>query len=90
MIRYDWTVAEIEEIYTAPLIGLLFRAQQVAREFHRPDEVQTCHLVSIKTGGCPENCNYCSQSSHWSEDTGLKAEKLMGLEEVYEVGVREI
>lgn len=50
-------------------------------------QVQRCTLLSIKTGGCPENCNYCSQSSHWSEDTGLKAEKLMDLEPVYEVGL---
>lgn len=55
---------------------------------HDPSMVQRCTLLSIKTGGCPENCNYCSQSSHWSEDTGLKAEKLMGLEEVYEAAVR--
>ena len=51
-------------------------------------QVQRCTLLSIKTGGCPENCNYCAQSSSWSKDTGLKAEKLMGLEEVYEVGFK--
>ena len=49
-------------------------------------QVQRCTLLSIKTGGCPENCGYCSQSSHWSKETGTKAEKLLGLEEVYEVG----
>lgn len=48
-------------------------------------QVQRCTLLSIKTGGCPENCNYCSQSSHWSKETGTKAEKLMDLEDVYEV-----
>ncbi len=48
-------------------------------------QVQRCTLLSIKTGGCPENCNYCSQSTEWSKETGMKAEKLMGLEEVYEV-----
>lgn len=52
----------------------------------RPLQVQRCTLLSIKTGGCPENCGYCSQSSHWSKETGTKAEKLMGLDEVYEVG----
>src|SRR5207244_3233958 len=62
MIRHDWTASEIREIYNTPLLGLLFRAQQVARGFHRPDQVQTCHLVSIKTGGCPEDCAYCPQS----------------------------
>jgi biotin synthase len=50
-----------------------------------PAQVQRCTLLSIKTGGCPENCNYCSQSSHWSKETGTKAEKLMDLEDVYEV-----
>ncbi len=49
-------------------------------------QVQRCTLLSIKTGGCPETCTYCSQSSSWSGSTGLKAEKLMDLEEVYQVG----
>lgn len=48
-------------------------------------QVQRCTLLSIKTGGCPETCNYCAQSSSWSKETKLKAEKLMGLDEVYEV-----
>ena len=49
-----------------------------------PMQVQRCTLLSIKTGGCPETCTYCAQSSSWSKSTGLKAEKLMGLEEVYQ------
>ena len=48
-------------------------------------QVQRCTLLSIKTGGCPETCTYCSQSSSWSKETGTKAEKLMELEEVYQV-----
>lgn len=48
-------------------------------------QVQRCTLLSIKTGGCPETCTYCSQSSSWSKSTGMKAEKLMDLEEVYQV-----
>lgn len=48
-------------------------------------QVQRCTLLSIKTGGCPETCTYCSQSSSWSDTTGMKAEKLMDLEEVYQV-----
>ena len=48
-------------------------------------QVQRCTLLSIKTGGCPETCTYCSQSSSWRKETGLKAEKLMDLEEVYQV-----
>ena len=50
--------------------------------------MQRCTLLSIKTGGCPENCNYCSQSSHWSKEVGLKAEKLLELEEVYQAALR--
>lgn len=80
MIRHDWTIAEIEEVYRAPLVGLLFRAQQVAREFHRPDQVQTCHLVSIKTGGCPEDCAYCPQSAHY--DTPVDRQGLMLVDDV--------
>ena len=75
-------------MYATPLLDLVFKAAQVHRMHHDPAMVQRCTLLSIKTGGCPENCNYCSQSSHWSGDTGLKAEKLMGLEEVYEAAVR--
>ena len=75
MSRHDWTVADIGEIYNTPLLSLLFRAQQVAREFHRPDEVQTCHLVSIKSGGCPEDCAYCPQSAHY--DTAVDRQGLM-------------
>jgi biotin synthase len=48
-------------------------------------QVQRCTLLSIKTGGCPETCNYCSQSSSWSKETGTKAEKLMNLDDVYQV-----
>jgi hypothetical protein len=50
-------------------------------------QVQRCTLLSIKTGGCPETCTYCSQSSSWSKSTGMKAEKLMDLEEVYQVTI---
>eukprot|EP00955_Chlamydomonas_euryale_P109963 365969-Chlamydomonas_euryale.AAC.18 len=53
---------------------------------HRCAQVQRCTLLSIKTGGCPETCNYCSQSTSWSKSTGLKAEKLMSVDDVYEVG----
>ena len=80
MIRHDWTVADIRQIYTTPLLSLLFRAQQVAREFHRADEVQTCQLVSIKTGGCPENCAYCPQSAHY--ETTVDRHGLMAVEDV--------
>ncbi|KAI8471950.1 MAG: hypothetical protein J3K34DRAFT_376320 [Monoraphidium minutum] len=87
-IRTDWTREEVTDVYNTPLIDLVFKAASVHRMYNDPQMVQRCTLLSIKTGGCPENCSYCSQSSHWSEDTGLKAEKLMGLEEVYEAAVR--
>ncbi len=67
-IRHDWTIAEIEAIYTAPLPDLVFRAQQAHRLYHRPDQVQGCMLLSIKTGGCPEDCAYCPQSAHYKTD----------------------
>jgi biotin synthase len=78
--RHDWTLAEISEIYSLPMPELLFRAQQVHRAFHAPDRVQTCRLLSIKTGGCPEDCGYCPQSAHYS--TGLDKQSLMQPQEV--------
>ena len=67
-LRHDWTLKEIEAIYTAPLSDLVFRAAQVHREWHRPDVVQGCMLLSIKTGGCPEDCAYCPQSARYETE----------------------
>jgi biotin synthase len=64
-LRHDWTIAEIEAIYTAALPDLVLRAQLVHRDHHRATEVQGCMLLSIKTGGCPEDCAYCPQSAHY-------------------------
>jgi biotin synthase len=77
--RHDWTLEEIEAIYTTPLLELIFQAQLVHREHHRPDEVQGCMLLSIKTGGCPEDCAYCPQSAHYH--TGLAREELLSVGE---------
>ena len=77
--RHDWTLEEIEAIYTTPLLELIFQAQLVHREHHRPDEVQGCMLLSIKTGGCPEDCAYCPQSAHYP--TGLAREELLSVGE---------
>jgi biotin synthase len=74
-LRHDWSLAEIGEIYSLPMPELLFRAQTVHRAHHAPDQVQTCRLLSIKTGGCPEDCAYCPQSAHYS--TGLERDSLM-------------
>jgi biotin synthase len=78
--RHDWTVPEIEAIYTAPLPDLIFRAQTIHREHHRADEVQGCMLLSIKTGGCPEDCAYCPQSAHYQ--TGVSRTDLVSLDEL--------
>src|SRR5579885_2382514 len=82
-LRYDWTRDEIAAIYRTPLPELVFRAQTVHRQFHPPDRVQTCQLVSIKTGGCPEDCAYCSQSAHY--DAGLQRQALLDPQHVISV-----
>jgi biotin synthase len=64
-LRHDWNRGEVTEIYRTPLTELVFRAQSVHRQSHPPDRVQTCQLISIKTGGCPEDCAYCPQSAHY-------------------------
>jgi biotin synthase len=78
--RSDWTRAEIAALFTLPFPELLFRAQSVHRAHFDPTQVQTSTLISIKTGGCPEDCGYCSQSAKY--DTGIKASKLMSVETV--------
>jgi len=78
--RHDWTLEELRALHDLPLPELLFRAQTVHREHHDPTKVQLCTLLSIKTGGCPEDCAYCPQSAHY--DTGLERQKLLALEEV--------
>ncbi|MDP9113349.1 MAG: biotin synthase BioB [Acidobacteriota bacterium] len=82
VLRHNWTVAEIEAIYTASLPDLIFRAQAVHRGHHRTDEVQGCVLLSIKTGGCPEDCAYCPQSAHYK--TGVERERLVSVEAALE------
>jgi len=79
-LRHDWTQAEAEKAYAQPLNDLLFAAQTVHRENFDPNAVQLSRLLSIKTGGCPEDCGYCSQSAH--HPSGLKASKLMEVERV--------
>ncbi|MET4897135.1 biotin synthase, partial [Sphingomonadaceae bacterium jetA1] len=79
-LRTDWTRGEIADLFDLPFTELLFRAATVHRAHHAADEVQLCTLCSIKTGGCPEDCGYCSQSA--SADSDVKAEKLMDVEAV--------
>ena len=79
MQRHDWTIEEIESIYTAPLLDLLFRAQQQHRAHHPVNQVQGCTLLNIKTGGCPEDCAYCPQSAHYA--TGVQSGQLVDVDE---------
>lgn len=80
--RHDWSLDEIEAIYTTPLLDLLMRAQEVHRRHHPPNEVQGCTLLSIKTGGCPEDCGYCPQSARY--DTDVSAGALLDVDETLE------
>jgi biotin synthase len=79
-IRHDWTREEVAALFALPFPELIFQAQRIHRENFDPREVQISTLLSIKTGGCPEDCGYCAQSVHY--DTGVKAQKLMALEAV--------
>jgi biotin synthase len=78
--RFDWTLAEIEALFEMPFTELVFRAAEIHRAWFDPTEVQLSQLLSVKTGGCPENCGYCSQSQHFK--TGTPASKLMDAEVV--------
>jgi biotin synthase len=80
------TLAELRSVYDLPLPDLLFRAMQVHRAHHDPADVQRCALLSIKTGGCPEDCGYCAQSARYK--TGVKADPLMTVDEVRERATR--
>ena len=79
-LRHDWSVREIQDLIEAPFPDLMFRAQSVHRAHHDPSRVQISTLLSIKTGGCPEDCAYCPQSA--THETGLAASKLMDLDAV--------
>ena len=79
-LRHDWTRGEVRALFDLPFPELMFAAQQVHRQYFNPVEVQISTLLSIKTGGCPEDCAYCPQSAHY--DTGVEASKLMSVEAV--------
>jgi biotin synthase len=85
-IRSDWTREEVRGIYNRPLLDLVFSAQQIHRLHHQPNEVQCCQLLSIKTGGCPEDCAYCPQSAHFA--AGVDRQPLLPLAEVVETARR--
>ena len=79
-IRNNWTFTEIQEIYNKPLLELMYEAAKVHRQYNQTGEVQVCTLLSVKTGGCSEDCAYCPQAARYN--TGLKAHKLMNVDEV--------
>src|ERR1700753_143865 len=80
-IRHNWTTAVIEELLDMPLLDLVWRAQAVHRRY-QDNTVQLASLLSIKTGGCPEDCAYCPQSAHYAKNTGTAKEPLMGVDDV--------
>jgi biotin synthase len=82
VIRTDWSIEEIKQIYYKPLLDLIYEGSTVHRKYHKPNEIQVCTLLSVKTGGCPEDCAYCPQSVKYQ--TGIDVHKLMSPEEVIE------
>jgi biotin synthase len=86
MSRHDWTRAEVEALFALPFLDLMFRAQGVHRAHHEPNSVQMSTLLSVKTGGCPEDCAYCPQSVRY--ETGVARETLLDVNEVRECARR--
>jgi biotin synthase len=79
-IRKNWTREEISEIFNSPVLDLIYRAASVHRKYHDAQEVQVCTLLSVKTGGCPEDCAYCPQAARYH--TNVKVHKLLSVQEV--------
>jgi biotin synthase len=86
VVRHDWALPEVRAIHDLPLLELVYRAQSVHRATFGEPKVQLCSLLSIKTGGCPEDCAYCPQSARYA--TGVKAERLMETGDVLEAARR--
>ncbi|HLO88584.1 MAG TPA: biotin synthase BioB, partial [Nostocaceae cyanobacterium] len=83
VIRYDWQETEILAIYNTPLLELIYQAASVHRQYHNPKQIQVCKLISIKTGGCPEDCSYCAQSARYK--TEVKPQALLEKETVINI-----
>src|ERR1700733_14681234 len=86
MLRNNWTIPEIKEIYDTPLLDLIYRAATVHRQYNETGEVQVCTLLSIKTGGCSEDCAYCPQAARYNTGVGVQA--LMKKDEVLEYAAK--
>ncbi|MFM6197606.1 MAG: biotin synthase BioB, partial [Dolichospermum sp.] len=82
-IRYNWQPTEILTIYNTPFLELIYQAATVHRQYHKPEQIQVCKLISIKTGACPEDCGYCAQSSRYK--TEVKPEALLQKEKVISI-----
>jgi len=85
-IRNDWTIEEIQSIYQQPLLELVYQAAGVHRLWHKANEIQVCTLLSVKTGGCPEDCAYCGQAARYH--TGITVKALISKEEVVAIAQR--
>ena len=85
-MKHNWTLQEIEEVYNSPLLELIYRAAGVHRQYQDTAEVQVCTLLSIKTGGCPEDCAYCPQAARYN--TGVDVQALMKKDEVLEYAAK--
>jgi biotin synthase len=86
IVRHDWTTAEARALHDLPLFELVDQARAVHKAFHADGKVQLCTLLSVKTGGCPEDCAYCPQSSH--HDTAVGAERMLDVDAVLEAATR--
>jgi biotin synthase len=84
--RRTWSLQQARDLHDSPLLDLVFAAARVHRAFHAPGQIQVCKLISIKTGGCPEDCAYCSQSSHYQ--TGIASQPMLATEQVLEIARR--
>src|SRR6187551_358741 len=82
LTRNDWTIEEINDIYNTPLLELIYKAATVHKEYNDTAEVQVCTLLSIKTGGCPEDCAYCPQAARYH--TGVASEAMLDVTQVLE------
>ena len=85
-LRNDWSIQEIENIYHQPLLELVYQAATVHRVWHKASEVQVCTLLSVKTGGCPEDCSYCGQAARYH--TGITVKALMDKDDVVAIAQR--
>lgn len=73
LIRHDWTKEEVQTIYNLPLLDLIHQAASTHRLWHKPNQIQVCTLLSVKTGGCPEDCSYCGQAARYHTDIQVQA-----------------